>query len=760
MTRLRPSGESPGCDYCGLPLPRSLWSRPADPGEHAGAERDADESEPRYCCVGCRIAAAVTQEKGEAGAARWTLVKLGFAGFFAMNVMMFTMVLWSTDVYGPTERTQFSETVTGIFRYLAMAFAAPVLFLLGRPLLENAAEALKRRVLSTDLLLLCGVLASYLYSAISVFRGSGHIYFEVGCVILILVMVGRWLEAAGRVRAGESLDALERLLPDRVRAFRDGQEVLVPRDELALGDRIRVLAGERFPTDGRIVEGRTSIDEQLVSGESCPVHKGVAAKVCGGTLNLDGVVVVELTAAPEDGTIQRLIRAVYEARAQKGRYERLAERVSSLFFVVVAPVALIAFAWHTMQSGLDQGILCGLAVALIACPCALALATPLAVWTSLSRAAGEQIVLKGGDALERLAQIKAICFDKTGTLTTGDPRVVEFVVADPEREWDILARAAAIARSSTHVFSTAIADYAADVSLPTITEARTIAGRGVLARLEGSDDWAYLGSLHFIEEAGLSMNDTLRHAYRRALDEGQPATFVGWEGQVQALFVFSETLRPGAGELLRTCESQGLECLVLTGDHWQRARALTSQLGVAVAAELTPEEKVARIRELGERMGAVAMVGDGMNDAPALAAADVGIALGCGADVSRDSADACLMGNDLARLPWLFGLARATVRTIQFNLFWAFVYNVVGIGLAATGRLNPILAALFMVASSACVLANSLRLRRYDLAPASAPIPDPTTNESQQSSSGAAPTPVLLNHGTTDHRLIAAESAR
>jgi len=760
MTRSRRSGERPGCDYCGLPLPRSLWSRPAAADEYVGAERDAGESEPRYCCVGCRIAAAVTQEKGEAGAARWTLVKLGFAGFFAMNVMTFTMFLWSTDVYGPTEQTQFSETVTGIFRYLAMAFAAPVLFLLGRPLLENAAEALKRRVLSTDLLLLCGVLASYLYSAISVFRGTGHIYFEVGCVILILVMVGRWLEAAGRVRAGESLDALERLLPDRVRTLRDGQEVLVPRDELTQGDRIRLLAGERFPTDGRIVEGRTSIDEQLVSGESCPVDKGVGATVCGGTLNLDGAVVVELTASPADGTIQRLIRAVHEARAQKGRYERLAERVSTLFFVVVAPLAAIAFAWHTTHSGLDQGILCGLAVVLIACPCALALATPLAVWTALSRAAGEQIVLKGGDALERLAQIKAICFDKTGTLTTGDPRVIEFVVADQDREGDVLVTAAAIARSSTHVFSTAIADYADDVSLPTVTEARTVAGRGVLARLQGSDDWTYLGSLHFVEEAGLSMNDRLQHACRRALDEGHPATFVGWGGRVQALFVFSETLRSGANELLRTCESQGLECLVLTGDHWQRARALTSQLGVAVAAELTPEEKVARIRELGQRMGAVAMVGDGINDAPALAAADVGIALGCGADVSRDSADACLMGNDLARLPWLFGLARATVRTIRFNLFWAFAYNVIGIGLAMTGRLNPILAAMFMVASSACVLANSLRLRRFDLAPSEEAIAEPSPTESPRAPSGAPPTPAIGMRGTRERQLISAESVR
>jgi heavy metal translocating P-type ATPase len=701
-----PRGELSACDYCGLPLPRSLWG-----GVHETAAADV----PRYCCVGCRIAAAVTQEQGETGAVRWTLVKLGFAGFFTMNVLMFTMVLWSSDVYGATERTPFSDTLTGLFRYLAMTFACPVLFLLGQPLLVNALDALKRRTLSTDLLLLTGVLASYGYSAISVFRGTGPIYFEVGCVILVLVVVGRWLETAGRIRAGQSLDALERLLPDRVRVLRDGEVVLVARDELQRGDHIRVLAGERFPSDGRIIEGNTTVDQQLVTGETWPEHKPTGAEVSGGTLNLEGVVVVELTVPPCDGTVQRLIRAVHEARAQKGKYERLAERISVWFFPVVAAAALGAFAWHTAHSGLDQGILCALAVVLIACPCSLALATPLAVWTALSRAGTEQIVLKGGDALERLARIKLICFDKTGTLTTGHPRVLEFVAAEPDREWQVLSNAGAIARSSSHVFASAIAEFTEECPLPVITEARNVPGRGMIARLQGCASWAYLGNLHFVEEAGLTMNEKLRHSYHEAVEEGKPASFVGWDGQVQGLFVFSETLRPGAKALLRACESAGLDCAVLTGDHQQRACLLREALGVPVAAELNPEEKVRRIQAIHEWSGPVAMVGDGMNDAPALAAADVGIAMGCGADVSRDSADVCLMGNEILRLPWLFGLAKATVRTIRLNLFWAFAYNAIGLALALTGRLNPIVAALCMVASSACVVANSLRLRRFDL---------------------------------------------
>jgi heavy metal translocating P-type ATPase len=724
----QPRGELSACDYCGLPLPRSLW----------GSVQETTAAEaPRYCCVGCRIAAAVTQETGEAGAVRWTLVKLGFAGFFTMNVLMFTMMLWSSDVYGPTEQTRFSDTVTGLFRYLAMAFACPVLFLLGQPLLENAVDALKRRTLSTDLLLLTGVLASFGYSAISVFRGTGSVYFEVGCVILVLVMVGRWLETTGRIRAGQSLDALERLLPDQVRVVYNGNEVLVPREQLKRGDHIRVLAGERFASDGRIIEGNTSVDQQLVTGETWPEHKPTGTEVSGGTLNLEGVVVVELTVPPTDGTVQRLIRAVHEARAKKGSYERLAERISVWFFPIVAVAAIGAFAWHTAVGGIDQGILCALAVVLIACPCSLALATPLAVWTALTRAGAEQIVLKGGDALERLAKIKVICFDKTGTLTTGHPRVIDFVAAEPDKEWQILSNAAAIARSSGHVFSSAIVEFAHGCPLPSVTDARNVPGRGMIARLQGSEGWAYLGNLHFVEEAHLSMNEMLRRSYHEAAEEGKAASFVGWDGKVQGLFVFAETLRPGAKALLEACETAGLDCVVLTGDHWQRACLLSDALGVSVSAELTPEDKVRRIQAIHARIGPVAMVGDGINDAPALAAADIGIAMGCGADVSRDSADICLMGNELSRLSWLYGLAKATVRTIRLNLFWAFAYNAIGIVLALTGRLNPIVAALCMVASSASVVANSLRLRNFAMpVTRSQSVPDETQGPSVGPSSG------------------------
>ena len=714
----RPSHtETETCDYCGLPLGRPLWRR-------ATAQRRKDETDasttaiggkvPHYCCVGCRIAAAVTNETGEAGAIRWTLVKLGFAGFFAMNVMMFTMALWSSDVYGPQEQTEFSEIVTSLLRYLTMLFALPVLFLLGQPLVENAIEAAKRRTLSTDFLLLAGVLAAYGYSAISVFRGDGPIYFEVGCAILVLVMAGRWLEATGRMRATHALDALEHFLPRSARVLRNCQETIIPLADLDGSETVRVLPGERFPSDGRIIQGSTSVDQQLVTGESWPVSRSLRDTVCGGTLNLDGAVVMKLTAAPSAGTISRLIAAVHAARNSKGRYERLAERASTLFFPIIAATALAAFGWHTWRHGLDRGILVALSVTLIACPCSLALATPMAVWAALGRAAEKQIVLKGGEFLERLSAIRAVRIDKTGTLTTGEPRVVQFVPVESQRATEILNLAAAAASTSTHAFSRAIAELAPSCHQSVPAAAKSTVGQGVTAQLAGENRTIYLGSLQFLESAGLRLPASFREACEKAINAGSPVVLIGWEGLAQGLFVFSETLRPGSAEFLLDCRRRGLDCAVLTGDHLERGRQLERELSVAVLAGLLPEQKLEHIRAMRQAIGPVAMIGDGINDAPALALADVGIALGCGTDVSRDSADVCLMSNDLGRIPWLLDLAGATVHTIRFNLFWAFAYNCAGVGLALTGALNPIAAALCMVISSACVVGTSLRLTRFE----------------------------------------------
>ena len=443
------------CDYCQSPLPAGWWGRRADPPEV--------EAAVLYCCLGCRMAAAIVQEKGEAGAARGMLTRLGLSIFFSMNVMAFTMALWTTDVYeaaGPGN--QLLIVMHGLFRHVVLLFSLPVLFLLGVPLVGSTWQNLRRGVLSTDALLCLGVSAAFAASFLSVLRGTGPIYFEVGCVILVMTTLGRWLEATGRLKATSALDALTRLLPVDVRRLGSGtgpeDEQFVPLAEVKVGDRLRILPGERFPADGQVECNAALVDEQVLTGESRPVLKEPGARILGGTLNLDGDLVVRVDAVGPDGTLARLVELVKQARLSKGRYQRLVDRISTWFFPAVAGIAVLAFCLHWAFGSLEQGLMAGLAVSLIACPCALGLATPLAVWSAIGQAANHQVLFRSGEALERLADIGAVRFDKTGTLTTGAAVVSACQFEHPDERDNALARAAALAACSSHVFSKAICD--------------------------------------------------------------------------------------------------------------------------------------------------------------------------------------------------------------------------------------------------------------------------------------------------------------
>ena len=388
----RTGRQADGCAYCGLPLAAS-WYR----SEHAETAR------PAYCCIGCRIAASVTDASGAEGHIRWMMARLGISIFFSMNVMVFSMALWSQDLYGvsPGEESALAGVLWQLFRYLGLLFSLPVLFLLGGPIVDNVAQSVRRGVITTDVLILLGVLAAYLYSAVSVFRGVGHVYFEIACIVLVMVTLGRWLEATGKHRASEIMDGLADLLPDKVRILRDDSIQMVPRDELVVGDCLSVLPGERFAVDGRILVGVAEVDEQILTGESMPVVKQPGDPVYSGTLNAQGDLQVEVTAAAGNETVSRMIDMIRRARLGTGRYARLADRVATWFVPVVLIIALAAGAYHTLVTGVDTGILASLAVVLIACPCALGIATPMAVWCALGHAARRQVLLHSGSALEQ-----------------------------------------------------------------------------------------------------------------------------------------------------------------------------------------------------------------------------------------------------------------------------------------------------------------------------------------------------------------------
>ena len=684
------SRDSPGCDYCGLPV--------------AAAAGDAG---PRYCCFGCRFAAGVAGSGGEDGQLRWLMTRLGLAVFFTMNVMVFTLALWSQQEAtpgGPVDPA--AAAFHGLARHACLLFTAPVLLLLGGPLLEDAWDELRRGRASLNMLLVVGVAAAFLQSAWATWSGTGHVYFEVACMVLVAVTLGRWLEATGKLRTTAALRDLRKLLPDRVRrlsaADDRASEREIDRAEVVAGDLLRILPGEHLPADGTIVAGEAAIDERTVTGESVPVVKRAGEPVYGGTCDLDGELVVRVTAAAGAGTLERLIDAVTRA-ASSGRQQRLAEVVSNWFLPVVLLVAAGACVAHWRTSGPVAGVLAGLAVVVVSCPCALGLATPLAVWAAFGSATRRHVLIRDGDAFARLASADLFCFDKTGTLTAGC-RVTDVVPAagdDAPEEW--LPVAAALAQGSTHVFSVAIAAHAAcrQIRPLSITGLRSVAGCGVQGAL-ADGAIARLGSGRWIA----------RHvaAGWPEEDADPPQCLVAVGDRLVGGIRCAESIRAGTRSVVDALGAGGGRPLMLSGDRPDRAAAVAGELGIDWRAPLFPEEKLAAI-EAGKREGrTVVMVGDGVNDAPALAAADVGVALGCGADVSRWTADICLLRDDLAALPWLKDLSRRMNRTVRWNLLWAFGYNAACIPLAALGLVHPALAAAAMVASSLLVITNSLRL--------------------------------------------------
>ena len=691
------------CDYCGLAVPEPIWKpQPA---------KTADG--PAYCCYGCRLAHSIAQETGEEGATRLTLTRLGIALFFAMNVMVFTLALWAYDTGEVDRSDRMAASFAELLRSACLVLSLPVLILLGRPLLENALAQLRRGILSTDLLLLSGVLAAYAYSIVQVWTGNGPLYFEVGCMILVMVTLGRWLEATGRLKSTQALDRLLQLLPDVVTKVNpDGTLGEVDRAGVQPGETLRVRAGARIPTDGIVQSAAASIDEQLVTGESWPVEKVLGDPVYGGTLNLEGDLVLRVNAASDQGTLARLVAAVRDSRDRKGAYQQLTDRIAGYFFPFVTVIAGAVFAAHGLTSGPMTGLMAGLSVLLIACPCALGLATPMAVWAGMGTAARRGVVFRSPEALERLATVKALRFDKTGTLTTGRPMLSKLVCDSTANREEVRARAAALAETSSHVFSQAIrATVDAGTAAPIrVQETLAIPGQGVRGRIGKESEWTALGNVRLLESLDLKFSAKLQQARQDAYESGRPVVLVGWSGAVRGLFVFEEDLRDNVQCVVEECQRRRMDVAVLTGDHARSAERLREQLKITVTSELSPREKEQAILSARQQFGPVALVGDGINDAPALAACDVGIALGCGADVTRESADVCLIADDLSQIPWLLDLSRKTVATIKVNLAWAFGYNGFGILLAATGWLHPAFAAIMMVGSSVFVISNSLRL--------------------------------------------------
>jgi Cu+-exporting ATPase len=651
--------------------------------------------------------------------------------------------------------------MTGWFAWVSFALASVVQVFCGAQFYRGAWRQLKVGSSNMDTLVALGSTTAFGYSVWALFSGQGgHLYFMEAAAIITLISVGHWVEARVSARASDALKSLMQLAPPTARRLQTEQadcpakfnprdilsfkptaavqttEVEVPVAELRLGDLVVLRPGDDVPVDGVVTEGDSAVNEAMLTGESLPAEKAVGAKVFAGTANLNGRLVMRVTATGESTALAHIIAAVQRAQTSRASIQRLGDQVSNVFVPVVTVIALLAgLAWafapeamanlfNTLApylwaahppSGTGAGFIIAAAVLIVACPCAMGLATPAAIMASANAAARRGILIRDGVALEKAGEITAIVFDKTGTLTAGKPEVAE-VWEEPSQKGAASKLAAALAHNSSHPISQAIARLKSEKV--ELTDWREIRGAGVEARTKsaaGTTSIARLGSQRWLRECGVDFA-----AGEKFITEwsAQGATIVGvaLEQSLHGLFAVKDLLKPGAAQVVSRLQQQGLKTYLLTGDNAITATSIASQISIAaenVFSEVRPEQKAELLKKLQSRGERVAFVGDGINDAPALTQADLGIAVSRASDVARAAADIILLKSDIEAVPEALGLARATLRTIKQNLFWAFFYNAVGVPLAAMGFMSPVLCAAAMGLSDLIVIGNALRLRRW-----------------------------------------------
>ncbi len=607
--------------------------------------------------------------------------------------------------------------------WVQLALATPVQFWLGARFYRAGWKALRAGTGNMDLLVALGTSAGYGLSLYLLLQhashGMPHLYFEASAVVITLVLLGKWLEARAKRTTTEAIRALNALRPETARVRRDGAEVEMPIAAVRVGDLVIVRPGERVPVDGTVREGASQVDESLITGESLPVAKHRGDALTGGAVNGEGLLLVETRAVGAESTLARIVRLVESAQAKKAPIQRIVDRVSAVFVPVVLGIALLTvLGWGLGTGQWEQAILNAVAVLVIACPCALGLATPTAIMAGTGVAARHGILIKDAEALEVAHRIDTVAFDKTGTLTEGKPRLVEAIGAasDAHSRSRLIADSAAIQSGSEHPLAKAVLDAAtADaLTLPQASQVRAVAGRGMSALVDGRE--LRLGSSRFMNELGVDLVP-LQAAAERLQADGRT---VSWLADVSGppvllgLLAFGDSLKAQAAQAIAALHGAGVRTVLVTGDNRGSAAAVGATLGIErIEAEVLPEDKAGIIEQLGRDGGSVAMVGDGINDAPALAAADVGIAMSTGTDVAMHAAGITLMRGDPSLVAAAIDISRLTYRKIRQNLFWAFAYNVVGIPLAAFGLLNPMIAGAAMAFSSVSVVANALTLRRW-----------------------------------------------
>jgi len=687
------------CDQCGLPFSRSEKGR-------GGVTQIRSGIEFRFCCYGCSFTHSLTGERGEGGVASMFLLRLGFSAFLSMNIMILSWVMYA----GKWAWLGIEPEVLPAMNLLLFVLSTPIMVLVGYPFFKNAISEIRHYRLSMDTLIALGSLAAYGYSTFEVFTGGTALYFDTGTMVIVLVTAGRYLEATAKIRTSSALHSLLELRPSIARVIRLGEEKEIQTADISVGEIIKVLPGERNALDGIIVEGRTSVNESFLTGESLPVPKESGAKIFAATINGEGAILVRTTAIEGDTLHAQFVRLMEEAQRTRSPIQQLVDRISFIFVPAVICIAAATLIGWMVFGTMTVAVLHALTVLVVSCPCALGIGTPLATTIAIACAAEEGILIHSAAILEKLSSIDTVVFDKTGTLTGGKFTITAITLHHGTVN-DLISMAASLENNSEHLIGEAILSYAEEqnIRLGECRGVSVIPGRGIRGEVKFDGRWksVMVGNRKLMTESGSEVNIELSDP----AVEGTATIFVACDGVVHGIIHISDTLRPDAISTAATLVAKNIQVGILSGDSQTIVDSLASQLHPHFSfGELLPSEKIDELRKLRSVGKIVMMVGDGINDAPALSTADVGVALGSATDLTKENADVTIIGTQLAKIPWLLRLGKKTYRIIQWNLFWAFIYNIAGIVLAALGFLDPIVAAIAMIASSVFIIINSRRL--------------------------------------------------
>ena len=673
-----------------------------------------------FCSVGCQRTFESPEQELKSMRTRVAVALTGVLALAILRAGAFLALATGATIVTWVPIPALPWFTWGVWLFLLVT---PVQFIGGWSFYKGAWNALRTRNINMDFLIALGTSVAYFYSVAVLFFPEvlpvkveeRNVYFEVSAVIIAFVLLGKYMEEIIKKRSSAAVRKLLDLRPSVAHVVREGTEMEVPAESVMVDETVMVRPGEKIPADGLVIDGGSSVDESMLTGESMPVEKTVGSVVIGGTINRTGLFRFKATRVGSETALAQIIRMVEDAQASTAAVQRLADKVTAYFVPTVVAVAFLAFFGWWLAGHFPQGLLAFIAVLIISCPCALGIATPAALMVGVGKGAESGILIRGGEVLERAEKLNTVVFDKTGTLTRGEPAVTDIVAFDGAPEEEVLRLAAAVESGSEHPLGEAIVRAAKhrELGLSGVMGFEAIPGHGIRGAVEGKQ--VVMGNRRLFAKESIDIS-TAEADMKRLEAEGKTAMLAGWDGKLFGIVAVADTLKPEAQEAVSALQQEGIKVVLLTGDNQRTAQAIAAQLGIIhVIAEVLPGDKARIIQELQEQGGAVAMVGDGVNDAPALAVADIGIAIGSGSDVAKETGGIVLIKDDVRDVVGSIRLSRVTMRKIKQNLFWAFIYNSIGIPVAAFGLLNPIIAAAAMALSSLSVIVNSALLKRVRL---------------------------------------------